>query len=94
VKVWKGSFYLAQWRLQWIAIAGVHIAVIALLSGIFSDPDRLHAKWSFVPQYFGMQNLIFRVALALLLLWSTLSFVVTVVTRLRIARENQVRPKR
>jgi hypothetical protein len=94
MKVWGASFWLVQQWLVYVLLAGL-LAIGA--DGRFGRWEllvNLHRRHGFLPQYLDGENPLRWLGFALVALWIVLSIAFTIAKRMKIFRENQVRPKR
>ena len=94
MRVWQASFELAQERLLFLLLSGLGIAVIGGKLDRLIGADEARGMFAFLPRFLGIEIPLIRLGLMLLAAWVLLSIASTVRIRLKIRRENQLRPKR
>jgi hypothetical protein len=60
----------------------------------FGWGEEIDRRLDFVPHFFGIDSPLVRLGCGLVATWTVVSILFTVRTRLRIRRDNEVRPKR
>ncbi len=94
MNVWLAAFSLAPRWPRFVLFAA--LIAIAVGRGIQkSDATaEIYNLVGFVPPYLDIDNPLFRLAFAFVALWIVLEILLTIMTRVRIRRDNEIRKKR
>ena len=94
MKVWLASLWLVQEWLRFVFLPGLVAIVVGWWAERSSQTGQIEGLANYVPHYLDIENPLYRFGLAAVAIWIALSIVFTATTRLRIRRDNEVRPKR